>query len=119
MKVLLDTNMMLVPHQFGVDIFEYLKDYKIITLSSCMEELNALAKKRGDDGKAAKIALALIKQKKIEISRTKEKGDASIKNFAVIERCAVATNDAALAKFLKGKGISVIRLRQKKYLEEI
>jgi len=119
MKVLLDTNMMLVPHQFGVDIFEYLKDYKIITLSSCVDELNMLAKKRGGDGKAAKIALELVKQKKVEIVKTKEKGDPSIKNFAVIERCAVATNDAALAKFLKGKGINVIRLKQKKYLEEI
>ena len=119
MKILLDTNMMLVPHQFGVDVFEYLKDYKIITLSSCVDELNALAKKRGEDGKAAKIALELIKQKKIEIVRTKEKGDPAIKSFAVIERCAVATNDAALGKFLKSKGISVIRLKQKKFLEEL
>ena len=42
MKVLIDTNMMLVPHQFGVDIFEFLREYEIITLSSCMDELRKL-----------------------------------------------------------------------------
>ena len=119
MRVLLDTNMMLVPHQFGVDVFEYLKDYSIITLSSCVDELNALAKKRGDYGKAAKIALILLKQKHVEIVKTKDKGDDAIKKFAAAEKCAVATNDAALMKFLISKGIRVIRLKQKKYLEEV
>jgi rRNA-processing protein FCF1 len=118
MKVLLDTNMLLVPHQFGVDIFEFMKDYRIITLSACVDELNALSKKRGDDGKAARVALGILKEKKIEVVKTKEKGDAAIKNFAVIEKCSVATNDAALIKALKKHGIRVIRLRQNKYLVE-
>lgn len=119
MKVLLDTNMMLVPHQFGVDVFSFLSDYKIFTLSSCVDELKSIAKKRGDDGKAAKIALALIEEKGIDVVKTKNKGDDAIKKFAAAEKCTVATNDAELGKFLKSKGISVIRLKQKKYLEEM
>src|SRR3989338_3080201 len=54
MKVLIDTNMMLVPHQFGVDIFEFLREYEIFTLSSCASELKKLSREKGDDGIAAR-----------------------------------------------------------------
>ena len=50
MKILIDTNMLLVPHQFGVDIYEFLKEYEMVTLSSCVDELKKLSRKRGDGG---------------------------------------------------------------------
>ena len=118
MKVILDTNFMLVPHQFGVDIFEFLKDYEVATLSSCISELRTLSKKRSDDGKAAKVALKLVKEKKIEIIKVKENGDPAIISYASKEKCIVATNDIELIKILKKNGVKIIRLRQKKYLEE-
>ncbi|HLD39026.1 MAG TPA: DNA-binding protein [archaeon] len=118
MKVLLDTNMLLAPHQFGIDIFEFLKDYEMITLSSCRAELRKLSHKRCDDGKAAKIALMLLKEKKIPVVRVREQGDRAILNYALQERCSVATNDIDLIKALKTYAIKVIRIRQKKYLVE-
>lgn len=118
MKIILDTNFMMVPNQFGVDIFEFLKDYDVETLSSCMDELRKLAKKRGRDGMAAKVALKLVKEKKVHIIVTKDKGDKAILNYATLDRCSVGTNDKGLIKALKNNGIKIIRLKQKKYLDE-
>ena len=118
MKILLDTNMMLVPHQFGVDIFEFLREYEIITLSSCMDELRKLSKKRGDEGLAARVGLKLLKENRVKTAKTKEKGDKSILNYAVREKCAVATNDKGLIEALKTNHVKIIRLKQKKYLAE-
>ena len=118
MRCLLDTNFFLIPNQFGVDIFELLKDYEIVTLSSCMDELKKLSKTKGKDGKAARIALQLIKEKNIEVIESNEKGDKAILNYALREKCVVGTNDKELIKALKNKGIKIIRLRQKRYLTE-
>jgi len=118
MKILIDTNMMLVPHQFGVDIFEFLREYEMFTLSSCIDELKKLSKKRGDDGLAARVGVRLIKENKIRTVKTKEKGDKSILNYALREKCAVATNDKGLMEALKTNHIKIIRLKQKKYLAE-
>ncbi|HLC76799.1 MAG TPA: nucleotide-binding protein [archaeon] len=119
MKIILDTNFMMVPNQFGVDIFEFLKDYEIFTLSSCMDELKKIAKKKGKDGLAAKVALKLVKEKGVTIIKTKEKGDKSILNYAVREKCSVGTNDKELIAKLRKQSIKILRLRQKKYIEEI
>ena len=118
MKVLIDTNMLLVPHQFGVDIFKFLKDYEMLTLSSCVDELKKLSKKKGDDGIAARVGIKLMEENKVKPVRTKEKGDKSILNYALQEKCAVATNDKGLIEALKTNRIKIIRLKQKKYLAE-
>ena len=118
MKILLDTNMLLVPHQFGVDIFEFLKEYEILTLSSCIDELKKLSKKRGDEGLAARVGMKLLKENHVKAVKTKEKGDKSILNYAVKEKCAVATNDKGLIEALKTNHVKIIRLKQKRYLSE-
>ena len=119
MKVLLDTNFLLLPHQFGVDIFEYLSLYEVATLDLCINELKKLSKGKNEDAKAARIALKLIKGKNVEIIKSDEKKvDSAILNYASNERCAVATNDKELIKDLKRCGIKIIRLRQNKYLIE-
>lgn len=118
MKIILDANFLMMPHQFGVDIFEYLKDYEIETLSPVIEELKKLAKKRNDDGIAAKVALKLTKENKVKIIRTKETADKAILDLAVREKCAVGTNDKALIEALKENHIKIIRLKQKKFLAE-
>ncbi len=118
MKVLLDTNFLMMPNQFGVDIFEFLKYYDVAVLSSCLDELKKLSKKKGSDGKAAKIALRLIEENKVEVIRAKEKCDRAILDYAPGNKCTVGTNDKALIKALKNKGVKIIRLKQKKYLIE-
>ncbi len=118
MQVLLDTNIVMVPHQFGVDIFEFLKDYTPITLSSCVKELEALSKKKSNDGIAAKVALQLIKEKKVKVFDTNGPADKCIIEYAKNNHVSVATNDKELLKALKTHGIRIIRLRQSKYLVE-
>ncbi len=119
MKVLLDTNFLMLPNQFGIDIFEYLKFYEIFTLSQCIDELKKLSKKKGKDSKAAKIGLNLLEMNKVNIVKSLEKVvDKAILEYAIKENCLVATNDKELIKALKKKGIKIIRLKQKKYLIE-
>ncbi len=118
MKVVLDTNFLMLPHQFGVDIFEFLKDYTLLVLSPCVKELEALSKKKSDDGVAAKIALELIEKKKVKIIDSKENADKAILEYAKEHKMPVATNDKELLKALKTNGIRIIRLRQNKYLVE-
>ena len=119
MKVLLDTNFLLMPNQFGIDIFEYLKFYDVFTLSQCVDELKKLSKGKGKDGRAARIGLDLIKKNDIEVVKSPEKTtDRAILAYAVRENCMVGTNDKELIKALKKKGIKIIRLKQKKYLVE-
>ena len=119
MKVLLDTNFLLMPNQFGVDIYAYLKFYEIFTLSSCVSELKQLSRKKNKDALAAKIALKLIEQNKVEIMSLEEKNtDKAILDYAVEKKCAVGTNDKELIKALKKQSIKIIRLRQSKYLVE-
>jgi len=119
MKVLLDTNFLLVPHQFGVDIFEFLSLYDIATLDLCVKELKKLGRKNSKDSAAARIGLKLIKDRNVEIIKSKEKkADLAILKYALKEKCTVATNDKKLIKDLKRYGIKIIRLRQNKYLIE-
>ena len=119
MKALLDTNFLMLPNQFGTDIFEYLKYHEACTLSSCVDELKRIVRQRGKDSASAKIALRLIEQNKIEIINSKERPvDKAILNYALREKCLVGTNDKALIKALKKNGIRIIRLKQKRYLVE-
>jgi rRNA-processing protein FCF1 len=110
--------MFMVPNQFGVDIYEYLKDYDLFTVSSCIQELKVLAKRKGKDSKAAKIALKLMKEKGVKIIKSKRDADKAILNNAVKDGFYVGTNDAELIKALKKHHIKIIRLRQKKFLTE-
>lgn len=118
MKVLLDANFLMLPNQFGIDIFEYLNFYDLFTLSSIVKELSKISKQRGKDGKAAKVALDLLGMKGIRIVETNLKGDKAIISYALKEKCKVATNDQELMSILKKNGIKIIRMKQKKFLEE-
>jgi uncharacterized protein len=125
MKVVLDTNCLMVPMQFNVDIFsellrlgysEYLVPFAVI------EELkNLAAKSSGKDKSAARMGVALSQRcKVIEPSCNAEyakDADIIIENLAAQEGAAVFTNDGALKKRLSSKGITVIYLRQGRYLE--
>jgi rRNA-processing protein FCF1 len=118
MKIILDTNFLMIPHQFGIDIYDFLKDYEISTLSLCIDELKKLAKKKGDNGIAAKVALELIKKNKVNIIRSKGKADKAIIDYAVMHDFFVGTNDKEMIEALKEHRIKIIRLKQSKYLTE-
>jgi len=116
MECLLDTNFLMVPVQFKVDIFSELGEYELVTLDNCIAELKKISKGKNRDAVAAKIAMKMTEGRVRVVSTTVKITDTAIVNYARKHGCAVATNDQNLMKTLKKYGIKIIRLRQKKYL---
>ncbi|MBI2659253.1 twitching motility protein PilT [Candidatus Woesearchaeota archaeon] len=122
-KIILDTNFLMVPIQFRVDIFSEIEricnfSYKLYIFDKSIGELkNIIEKQAGKNKKAAQFALKLIKLKNIVIIKSeKENVDALIlSNLG--KDTIVATQDALLKKKLLEKNASLIILRQKKYLQ--
>lgn len=114
MKVLLDTNFLMLPAQRRVDIYRELKG-KLVTLKSCVRELEELAEGRGRAAIQARVALELAKGK-VRIVDAKGSADKVILSYAAGKKCAVATNDRKLIKSLKRHGVKIIRLRQGKFI---
>lgn len=124
MKIIIDTNFLLIPGQFGVDIFteiEKICDFKheIFVLDKTMEELDKIIREqKGKDKRAAKLAKDMVDRKKIKIIPTKTFGsaDKAILEMAEKAKIVVATQDQLLKAELKKKGAYTIGLRQKKQL---
>ena len=123
-KILLDTNFLLIPYQFKVDIFAQIDrimhfQYKIFVLDKSVEELKKVIEgQKGKSKDAAKIALKLIAIKNIGIIKTEsdKKTDDIILDIAKEVKYIVATQDKDLKRRLINQGIEVIVLRQKKIL---
>ena len=120
MKVIIDTNALMIPVQFNVDIFEELKRLgydRYLVPKAVLNELEALVKKaKGSDKVAAKVAHSL--GEKCEIVNQTGIADDVIIEFANKLNSAVLTNDIELKKRLIDKNITVIYLRQKTHLEK-
>jgi uncharacterized protein len=122
MKILLDTNFLLIPAQFKVDIFSEIdrivdEPYKLYILEKTIDELNKIIKEQKSRHKeAANIALKLIKQK--GLNTIKNSTNYSVDDIIVdiADDYVVATQDKELKKRLKEKNIKIITLRAKKYL---
>ena|SRR3989338_6731671 len=123
-KILLDTNFLLVPYQFRVDIFTQINrimhfQYKIFVLDKSIEELkNIIMGQKGKNRDAAKVALKLIAIKNIGIIKAEsdKKTDEVIVELSRKDNYIVATQDKDLKRSLINHGIEVIVLRQKKIL---
>ena len=120
-KVIIDTNALMVPEQFGVDIFTELQRLgyvRCIVPAQVMGELRSLAVKadKGRDKIAARVALGLTERCSV-VGVDNFDADQAIEEMALREGAAVFTNDKALKKRLFSKGITVIYLRQGQYLE--
>lgn len=120
MKVLLDTNALMVPEQFGVDIFSEMLRLgyaEHLVPGAVQRELEYLTKKAetGLDKLAAKVGLGLAKR--CQIITSEDDADYALETLAIMENAAVFTNDKELKKRLIRKGITVIYLRQGRYLE--
>ncbi len=120
--IILDTNFLMVPELYGVDIFSELdrivdKKYELIVPEVVIGELKNI-KKNGDlkEGKAAGVGLDL--STKAKKAKSEKSADEEILRLAQEKKnSAVATNDSQLQKRLKEKGIPIIFLRQKSHLE--
>lgn len=121
--VILDTNFLLVPFQFKVDILrelEYLLEYShhYVISSKTMDELSKLGKILGKDGMAARLALKLVEANKarIEIIKSRKYVDEWIVEYAKQNGAIVCTNDSALRRKLKSLSIKVISMKSKSKL---
>jgi rRNA-processing protein FCF1 len=120
-NVILDTNALMAAEQFGVDIFGELLRLgfaKWLVPGSVLGELRSLAKsaEKGRDKTAARVALGLA-QSCTALGEDDFNADCAIEELALKTGAAVFTNDKALKKRLFSKGITVVYLRQGRYLE--
>ncbi|MBI2546728.1 nucleotide-binding protein [Candidatus Woesearchaeota archaeon] len=120
-KILLDTNFLLIPGEFGVDIFSELervmdRKYRLFVLSKTLDELrNIQAMQAGKNKKAASIALQLIETKGLNIIEAAKPADDAIVEIAD-SSYIVGTQDRQLRQRLREKGIKLLTLRSKKHL---
>jgi rRNA-processing protein FCF1 len=120
-KAIIDTNALMVAEQFKVDIFSELLRLgyvDCIVPAQVIGELRSLAERadKGRDKTAARVALGLAERCRI-VGIDNCPADQAIEDLASREGAAVFTNDKALKKRLFSKGITVIYLRQGRYLE--
>ncbi len=123
-RIILDTNFLLIPAQFGVDIFAEIRricdfTYELCVMKGSIRELGGIRDKgsgAGTDARAARAALALLESKHLNIIPNAKChiDDAIIAECG--ENVVVATQDAALRARAKAKGARVIVLRQKAHL---
>ena len=120
-KILLDTNFILIPAQFKVDIYAEIDricpfKYQLYVLDKSLEELESIIiTRKGKDKAAAKLAKAILEAKKPKTLKTTSKD--YLDNIILdLDGYIVATSDKELRSRLKKKGIKTIVLRQKKYL---
>ena len=120
-EVVIDTNFFMVPFQFNVDIITELENklpsYKLTTPSFVINELKGL--KKNNKGKIrlnANLALKLANSSKVEIKDISLLENETVDDALLRVSEVLATNDMELKKRAKAKGITVVYLRQKKYI---
>jgi len=124
--VLLDSNFLLVPILFGVDIFEEIpklldRDVDFILLRPVYEEMRRLAiegspKVRKEASSALDLSRGRCRVMDFEAQEGEDVDDLLLR-VAEELRCLVATNDGALRRRLRERGVPVIYLRQKSLLK--
>ncbi|MDD2777456.1 MAG: DNA-binding protein [Methanocellales archaeon] len=119
MMAILDTNALMIPGQFGVDIFSELERLgydRFIVPRQVVCELKSLYEKGGNK---VEVSVALSLLDRCEVVDAKGLTDDTIVQTAGEMNAAVVTIDAELRKRLKDKGITTICLRQKKRLDYV
>ena len=121
MMVILDTNGLMVPAEFGVDIFSELARLGFnewIVPSGVVRELVGIGSSGTGSGRdAARVALSLLDRCRIVASEGNV--DDSILKLAIEIKAAVFTNDSELRKRLRDCGVKVVYLRQRSYLVSV
>jgi len=121
LKVIIDTNALMIPFQFNVDIFEELERlgyHTHLVPTSVIRELDTLVKSlKGGNRVAARVARTMAKR--CEVVHADGHADDVIFELATEMSASVLTNDIELRKRLEQENITVVGLRQKNRLEII
>ncbi|NLO78015.1 MAG: nucleotide-binding protein [Methanomicrobiales archaeon] len=122
--VLFDANALMIPVQFGVDVFtgveELVGAFEAVTLEDVRDELAGIARGRGNNAVAARVGVSLTTRCNIVKSPHQDVTvDSRIVRYAQEHHCVVVTNDRLLREELLSRKIDVIYLREKKRLDII
>jgi len=142
--IILDTNFLLIPAQFKVDIFSEIEricnfKYQLVVIDKTLEELQDIAaSSRGKDSRASKLAIKMINKisnireedniknnikNNIKILKTSEEYSKHYADRIIIETAEknkdviVATQDRELKRILKDKNTQLIVMKNKSYLD--
>ena len=121
MKFLLDTNFLMIPGKFTVDIFFELTRFgspEFYTLDTVIAELKKIAASRGKNSRYARLALLLLKEKGVIILRAREK-KADDEMVRKAREFAVCTVDRGIIIALRRKGAKIFTLKAKKFVDEV
>lgn len=124
-KVILDTNILLLPGQIGVDVFTEIDkamhdSYEFCVLKGTLIELENIKEgktrlNKKSDKFNAKLGIIMVKQKDLKILKQSLK----LVDDAIVELSNsdvyVATQDRALQKRVEEKGAKLLLLHQQKY----
>jgi len=117
-EVIIDTNGLMIPGQFGIDIFMELKrlgfDTYIVPRASVRELEKISTQGRGRDRTAAKVALSLLER--CSIVEKQGFADDVIMELAESTESPVLTSDIELKKRLCSKGVTIVQLRERTHL---
>jgi len=126
-KVILDTNMLMLPGQMKIDVFSEVDrimdvPFQICVIDKTFDELNKLVmvgKQR--DREAAKLGFVLAKtfEKQKSLKTIASSSNGSVDDIIVSKAkkgVFVATIDKELKRRVKETGATIITLKQKKYL---
>ena len=111
----------MIPAQFHVDILAELErilpNYTFVVPSFVIRELENIKKRsRGKDRIAASIALKLVELPDITIINVDLKNRERVDDALLRISKVLCTNDRGLQKRARNKELTVVYLRQKKYL---
>ena len=123
-KVILDSNFLMIPFQFNIDIFqdiEFLLQKKVnfVVPSAVKTELTGISARGGEGAAEASLALQLASRcRVVEVAlEPGETVDDAIFKAARKLSALVATTDIALKKRLRDINVPVVYLREKSKLE--
>ena len=124
LTVVLDTNFLLIPIRFGVDIQAELgrvveASFVLAVTPAVLEELRRLEDKvKASEVKDIRFALAMASEMKVtdDVLAAGEEVDDQLLRLAVESGYIVATTDAGLRRRLREKGLPVVYMRQGRHL---
>ncbi len=111
-KVILDTNALIMPFQFNInldlELERILGNPEVLVPSSVVDELRRLGRKD-----------ALDLASKYEVIQVNRQGDMGVMEAVEGSGGVVVTNDKVLKDRLRAKGVPVVYLRSRSHLEVI
>ena len=122
-NVVLDTNALMLPYQFGINVEKELSRLlgicRIIVPKSIVEEMERITERGGSDGRAAQLGLSIVKKKNYRVVETEARGDDAVLEAALKMDAVVVTNDKELKSRAAELGLPVVYMRGANKLEMV